>query len=839
MLQMLSCYASCPFGNGRCHGQAFSGNSMLQVATSMAHPQVNIATPLEVKTLNGNPGASANPEMCYSSSALLGVRCCQDGGGKVWMKDYGCTGDCSNCKDKTYEEAVAVCEDSGYRLCTLEEAKGQATCSTSQYCSTGCGMNGYRFWTSTVCIVPTPSPTPAPTPMPTPAPTPMPTPSPTPAPTPRPTPAPTPMPTPVPTCPGGPAPNWLEFAVLDYNSTTACDQNDPHHCFGNGDCICGACVCKVGWRGAYCSQLDLKPANKSAHGLPMNGSHPTWGGSAVFEDGKWKFLTGSKLIKSSQTLDPVTYFGRSPIYNLTKQRLSQDPFDGNDPWSFTVDSSKDPFPSGTKIDPTKDLFQPRSWLSLYESVGSDPAGPYVEKVPKWFKAFRADLKMLPNNTGLLCLSNANGGFTLIHSPNGRIDGTWYDKDGTALDALWTGRNLSQEPDVNTPMPRPVYNFLEHGHCAPCWGSLAGKDKYCTRDSTGLRECNRTEKDRWDCKAADPAVVVHPNGTTIIAFRGTKCDSNDHKERVGMLFATSWEGPFTKLQDPILDDSQFMDGGLEDLFMWVDSRGTHMVVHSQAQDHSYPVNYHHRRRSQKMLRKAKFHHKKKRGAYLFSADGLRRWSLSDWELFPSEIRWDDQTTQFLLKQQRPSLLFDSSGQPTHLITGVDFVYDPCCDWYGFGSGWTLVQPLVTDCPAGQVMMSGSCQKCPATGRCVETTTKYGVCVCTKCSCGYSGERCQIPPPPVYEVQCSHMVAQRQCSPMSTSAAKWLGRPAQGATCLTLCSDKGTELDTGGCCYFYENPTDGNCRFFPGFASETISASDKFTANCTRVLVPRTC
>merc|ERR1719464_2524022 len=125
----------------------------------------------------------------------------------------------------------------------------------------------------------------------------------------------------------------------------------------------------------------------------------------------------------------------------------------------------------------------------------------------------------------------------------------------------------------------------------------------------------------------------------------------------------------------------MDGGLEDLFMWHDSRGTHMIVHSQAIDHAYDLS----------LDRAGFHHKKKRGAYLFSADGRKRWSLSDWELFPSEIQWNDGTTEFLLKQQRPSLIFDPiSGRPTHLVTGVDFLFDPCCDWYAYGSAWTLIR-----------------------------------------------------------------------------------------------------------------------------------------------------
>ena len=80
-------------------------------------------------------------------------------------------------------------------------------------------------------------------------------------------------------------PNWQKWAWLDYASDTApCEAADPHACFGNGHCGAdGVCLCDVGWRGAYCSQLDLLPANRTAPGLPMDGAMPTWGGTADFD----------------------------------------------------------------------------------------------------------------------------------------------------------------------------------------------------------------------------------------------------------------------------------------------------------------------------------------------------------------------------------------------------------------------------------------------------------------------------------------------------------------------------------------------------------------------------
>ena len=95
--------------------------------------------------------------------------------------------------------------------------------------------------------------------------------------------------------------NWQRWAFFDYNTSASCNATDPNRCFGNGDCNGGLCVCDVGWRGSQCSQLDLLPAKRAAHGLPLNSRMPTWGGSAEFEDGRWHFFTGAKLYNMTLT----------------------------------------------------------------------------------------------------------------------------------------------------------------------------------------------------------------------------------------------------------------------------------------------------------------------------------------------------------------------------------------------------------------------------------------------------------------------------------------------------------------------------------------------------------
>jgi len=635
--------------------------------------------------------------------------------------------------------------------------------------------------------------------------------------------------------------NWQEWSRLDYDATAQCDASDDHACFGNGECACGTCVCDVGWRGPYCSQLDLLPAKRSAPGVPMDGGHPTWGGSAVFEDGKWQLLVGSKIaLPGSEDLDPETYWDREPAYDGS--RLSDgegQPF-GEDahPWEFTVDPLKDPFPDGgNKIDGGRDMYEPKAWLSLYESEGEDAAGPYHKKISKWFKAFRADLKRDPQSGALLNLSNANGGFTILLSSSGSIKGPWTDASDAPIDSLWAGGTPGIIPTDITSMPQPVYKFVDNGHCVKGWGSLDNlSGKYVTRDDGQFRECTAEEKDAWNCHLADPALLIHPNGTAVIAYRGTRCESldgnKDHTERIGLLFAPDWRGPYLKGEDPILADDEVMNGGLEDLFMWQDHRGTHMIVHSQAQDHAYDTS----------LDQATFHHKKKRGAYLFSKDGRDRWSLSDWELYPSEIRWEDGVTEFLLKQQRPSLIFNpETGRPSHLVTGVDYLFDPCCDWYAYGSAWTLVQPIST-CPAGQVLhfLSGSCETCLSNdshygGRCEEATSKYGSCVCAVCKGGYSGDKCEIAPEPVYETVCEEFLSSNECEDMN-GEAKWLGRETvDEGTCLQDCYAYAVENDFEGCCFQYAHATNRNCRFFESQGRADTSRSEKAASICIRRIV----
>merc|ERR1719443_2885806 len=455
------------------------------------------------------------------------------------------------------------------------------------------------------------------------------------------------------------AKNWWAWARLDY-PFPGCSAARP--CF-NGDCVDGNCVCDIGWRGPECSQLDLLPAKRSAPGVPMDGAHPTWGGTAVWEDGRWHLIVGGKyidgLVESSSGWprrywrveapptadipDPMTRWGRSPPYDATREDGGWGPYNGSYPWTMRDAYGKVPNSGEGGI---PDLYEPKkSYLTRYESAGDDPAGPYVEKEIIG-TGFRSDMKRHPQTGELLLLTT---GFRILRAAS--VKGPWTD----------AGR---------------VYDKEANGH--------------------GL------DPSQWDCDMKDPSFVIHKNGTTVISYRGTRCDattSGDHTEQMALLKADSWNGTYVRQNKWIFGPGS----NNEDSYMWIDDRGTHMIMHSQLRDLG----------PQLLLPEDGQHHKKKRGGYAFSADGVDHWQLSLYDLWPGEIAWDDGSTTFLLKQQRPSLIFGLDGRPSHLATGVDFVFYPCCDWYLYGSGWTLVQPLVTACPTGEVPdAAGTCAKCQA-------------------------------------------------------------------------------------------------------------------------------
>lgn len=205
------------------------------------------------------------------------------------------------------------------------------------------------------------------------------------------------------------------------------------------------------------------------------------------------------------------------------------------------------------------------------------------------------------------------------------------------------------------------------------------------------------------------------------------------ETAGLLYASSWEGPFTRVGVKIFEEGS----DNEDMHMWRDSNGgVHMLMHSQKNDH---------------------HNHERRGAHAYSPDGdPGNWKLSHDEAWPTHLSYDDCGADAIVKRQRPGLIFDhETGEPTHLLTGVASTHHGL-EW---GDGWTVFQPLRTQntqnsgcglvpCPVGSIGNSnGGCDQCEHSdipGCLIATSSpSRDKCICKECVNGNVGDSCDIP------------------------------------------------------------------------------------------------
>ncbi len=397
----------------------------------------------------------------------------------------------------------------------------------------------------------------------------------------------------------------------------------------------------------------------------------------------------------------------------------------NDKWHLIAGVKDD------LTDEAPDSFGDNCGVYRLESTGSDVGGPY-EMREKITNGFRADLKRLSDGTlGFMssgCTSGACSGtepgfgFMLVTSDTGSVHGPWT-------------RHLLYQ--LSNPL---FFNQTEW----PGGGWLT--------DSTN------SDPTRWDCKMADPTFTELTDGRVIVGYRGTPCQlpvwPEYAHEIASMLVCESWQGPCVRSGVKIFGDPS----NNEDMYLWSSSRGIHMLMHSQLDDHN---------------------NHKRRGAYAFSPDGLpHTWVLSSEEAWTTYLAYDNCSVSTITKRQRPSLAFDPvTGAPTHLLTGVSTT----ADGLTWGDGWTSVQPLLGasiapvdcgpccdgPCLGGYIGSADSCSPCPEITNCregrsagrplfVDVSAEFGpradACVCLECEEGWLGDYCETADPPSSAVSC---------------------------------------------------------------------------------------
>jgi len=171
---------------------------------------------------------------------------------------------------------------------------------------------------------------------------------------------------------------------------------------------------------------------------------------------------------------------------------------------------------------------------------------------------------------------------------------------------------------------------------------------------------------WSYYGDNPAPWINPTtGEVRVLYRS---DSNGGDERgyhvaslIGQLSAPHWTGnytPLTKFDGPVSAPHYPIEEN-EDPFLWRSRRGWHALFHACTWTDS---------------RGAHFPAAKWAGRYAFSADDGMTWNFSPVPAYNASIRFANGTVKVFSRMERPFLLFDENGAPTHLFNGVQPV-----DW----------------------------------------------------------------------------------------------------------------------------------------------------------------
>lgn len=154
---------------------------------------------------------------------------------------------------------------------------------------------------------------------------------------------------------------------------------------------------------------------------------------------------------------------------------------------------------------------------------------------------------------------------------------------------------------------------------------------------GLEDCN------------NPSALVNKDGSIMLAFRWGN-------QRIGIARAERYDGKYTVLNDDILPDII-----AEDPFLYKNGNRYEMIV----EDGKGALTGHERY-----------------GAILESFDGVE-WKVKKHCLaYDHTLIYSDLSIIKAERRERPQLLFDKNGRPTHLYTGI--LYN--------GKSWNVCQPI---------------------------------------------------------------------------------------------------------------------------------------------------
>lgn len=157
-------------------------------------------------------------------------------------------------------------------------------------------------------------------------------------------------------------------------------------------------------------------------------------------------------------------------------------------------------------------------------------------------------------------------------------------------------------------------------------------------------------DRWDATiTTNPAVAILAGGVTYMVYKSRA--HADAPLQLGVAVAPSPNGPFTRLGDtPLFADRP--DLHLEDPFLWHDGASFHLLLKDNFKGTAGGITG-----------------EWGAGVHLLSDDCVR-WRLADpAKAYSRRIVWEDGSESSLAHLERPFLLQDAGGTPTHLFAAA--------------------------------------------------------------------------------------------------------------------------------------------------------------------------
>lgn len=273
-----------------------------------------------------------------------------------------------------------------------------------------------------------------------------------------------------------------------------------------------------------------------------------------------------------------------------------------------------------------------NWLfnsEIIHSVADKPEGPYrFQNVALPRRGREYFDGMSTHNT---CIKEHNGKFYLYYM------GTTYGGD------IPTSIN-----DVSSAYGEETWNRKRIGVAVA--DDINGE--FVRRDTPLLqpRDCNH-----WDCTiTTNPSVAIMPNGRTYMIYKSRRAVGKPLK--LGIAVADKPDGEFKRLSDkPILD---FADENMhiEDPFIWYDAQKKKfcLITKDDVKNGAYGITG------------------EWGSGFYAESDDCVDFEIGDApKVYSRTIEWTDGKTTTQGNLERPSVLFDENGEPTHIFCASGF------------------------------------------------------------------------------------------------------------------------------------------------------------------------